>query len=280
MPAWDRNTPWRQGHLLTPETAQHLGITHPESAEATAAIVISHDCDLAQSAANEPHVEVLVGRFVETADGNYTHAKNLRKLHLEYTQGEYRVIIELTANAKRVVAKDGEAGLASHQPSTVFQLDPPQKTILQLWLAARYRRAAFPDEFDRRLKATGMRDQLTRILKELGEHIAAIFFDVDEGKEVNRTGPDDPYMLSIYLLFSTARDPEKAEQDTIKAKAAITKAFEKRCRDETDRWQWIELLDCDVIADTVLTYAQSTELKKWQADYISLGAEPTQEILG
>src|SRR5271166_411944 len=85
--------------------------------------------------------------------------------------------------------------------------------ILQRWLAARYRRSAFPDEFDRRLERTGVRDRLSKILKSAGTLVAAIYFDVDQGEEISRTGPDDPYTLAIYLLFSTDADPQAAERE-------------------------------------------------------------------
>lgn len=280
MAEWDRNTPWRQGHLLTPETTNALGIQHPESPEKTAVVVISHDCDLAQTCANEPSVEVLVGRFIEELHGNYMHSKNLRKLHLPYTRGEQQCVVELLATGKLVLPKAGEVGLVSHQPEPKFQLGPNEQAILQSWLAARYRRAAFPDEFDRRLNdETGLRDRLVKILKLHGLHIPAIFFDVDEGEEAKRNGPDDVYTLTIYLLYTTHTDPELAESEAKKAKDAIEAAFKKECRDENGKWRWIELRDCDVMADTAMTYHQSVVLKKWQADHVSLRGDPPQEMI-
>lgn len=280
MADWDRNTPWRQGHLLKPETIKVLGIQHPEAPDATAVVVISHDCDLAQTCTNEPNVEILVGRFIKKSDGNYTHSKNLRKLHLPYVCSEQQVVVELLATSKCWVPKEGGAGLVGHQPEPKLQLGSNERAILQSWLAARYRRAAFPDEFDRRLNdETALRDRLAKILKLHGHYIPAIFFDVDEGEEVKRTGPDDSYILSIYLLYSTQTDPDLAEKDALKAKDAIVTAFKEECHDKNGKWRWIELRECDVFADIVMTYAQSTLLKKWQADYLSLRGDPPQEML-
>jgi hypothetical protein len=279
MSHWDRNTPWRQGHLLTQDTAKALGIQHPSTPEATASVVISHDCDLAQSAINEPYVEIIVGRFVDNANGNFTHAKNLRKLHLPYKNGEKQIIVELVAVDKRLILKEGDGALAGHQPEAGLRLAPNEQATLQLWLAARYRRAAFPDEFDRRLgDETGLREQLAKILRPLGIHIPAIFFDVDEGEEVKREGANDTYTLTITLLYSTASDPEKAEADAIAAKNAIEKAFKEKCWGNGQVWQWIELRDCEVMADTAMSYAHSCIFKKWQADHISLRSDPQQAM--
>jgi hypothetical protein len=81
---WTRDTPWRQGHVLTAEAAQALGLSHPESPDSTCVVVISHDCDLANDVLQiEPDVEVIVGRSVPKGDGNYFWAKAPRTLHIE-----------------------------------------------------------------------------------------------------------------------------------------------------------------------------------------------------
>ena len=81
---WTRDTPWRQGHLLTTEAALALGLSHPESPDSTCVVVISHDCDLANDALHiEPDVEVIVGRRLQKGDGNYFWSKAPRTLHID-----------------------------------------------------------------------------------------------------------------------------------------------------------------------------------------------------
>jgi hypothetical protein len=75
--------------------------------------------------------------------------------------------------------------------------------------SAGYRRSAFSDEFDRRLKDTRVADRLKKILEPLGNHILAVFFDIDEGEEREHEG-DDPFILSIDLLYSTDFDSDTA----------------------------------------------------------------------
>jgi hypothetical protein len=272
-----RSVPWRQGHFLPDKALKAFG---PEESTDTLAIVISHDCDVVQAPAIEPNVEIIVGRAIQALDGNFTHSKNPRKLHLECTAGSLRSMVELVATNKRLVAKEGPTGLLNYIPRDDIRLSAGERVILQQWLAARYRRAAFPDEFDHRLTTTGVRDQLIRILKRHGDHILAIYFDVDDGEEVAHNGPDDPYKLTISLLYSTEVAPAEAEAAATEAAKAIRSAFKSKCCTDGVHWKWIELADCEVLADTVMTVVQASFLKKWQTEYISFRSDPPEEMLG
>ena len=81
MAAWDRDTPWRQGHVLTSESSVALGLVPADHAESAFTVVISHDCDLAQSPEAEPLVEVILAKRIGAPNGNFTHAKNSRRRH-------------------------------------------------------------------------------------------------------------------------------------------------------------------------------------------------------
>lgn len=284
MPTWDRSTPWRQGTVLTSEAAAAFGLTSKRAPDDTAVVVISHDCDLAQDPQVEPFVEVIVGRFVGEAVGTFTHCKNLRRLHLPYTAGEEKRTIEIEQMHRASVPKiaEGAAALAASEPRPQLLLKHSDRRILQRWLAARYERAAFPDEFDRRMTDTKVADAIVKTFKDTGHHVPGVFFDVDEGHEREHTGPDDPYQLVITLLYATDVNPKVAEQAAMAAQKRIEEIFKARCRaknaDGLEQWRWIELQAVEVISDQALTYAQSLLLTKWQADYISLRSDPQQPI--
>jgi hypothetical protein len=266
-----RETPWRQGSVIPSNIAVMLQLFGKEGASTKVAVVISHDCDLAQASDLEPWIEVIVGTRVAESNGNYTHAKTARRLHLYFEEEDKETIIELHAGGKVQVGKEQ---LTGHAPVEGFCLDGKQHAILQTWLAARYRRAAFPDEFERRLKASSLHEAIAKILKPLRDDIIAIFFDVDEGQNgVERSDPDDCYTLSINLLYNTARDSAAAAAR--KASSQIKSAFEKayfiRAR---NAWQNIELLECEPISDEALTYGMSVLMKKWNLDYMSLRETP------
>jgi hypothetical protein len=276
MVEWARDTPWRQGHVLPVDATTALGIASPDQPNDTVAVVVSHDCDIAQSPDVEPDVEIIVGRRLAAVDGNYSHAKNARRLHLPFSAGNERLTAELPANGKRRIEK---SDLAAFTPLLSIQLDPNEHTILQRWLAFRYRRPAFPDEFDRRLGETGLRDRLNKILKINGAWISAVFFDVDSGLDVARSGPNDTYAVGIYLLYSTEADPDAADKAANDAAAAIRKAFLEKCSGQDGVWLHIELVECEAIADRAMTVHQAEHLRRWSADHISLRAGSAHPIL-
>lgn len=275
MAEWDRGTPWRQGHTLTSETASRLGLVGAPDSGSAVALVVSHDCDLTQTCEIEPFVEVVIGRHVAAADGNFTHAKNPRRLHLAAEQGGAALYLDLLARDKRLVPKEG---LAGERPDQGFVLAPRDRSVLQRWMAARYRRSAFADEFDRRLHHRDLHKRIAKIVEPLGEHLIAIFFDVDEGRDVEREGAADVYTLNINLLYSTERDPEVARAAAENAAEKIAATFRKSCYvEKEDSWQDIELKECEPISDTALTYADSVQLKKWNADYLSFRSDAAEQ---
>jgi hypothetical protein len=274
---WNRDTPWRQGHLLGNDAIEALGLHHAVASDQTLVIVASHDCDLAQALEGEPIVEVVVGLLVTDKDGNCTHAKNARKLHVEFA-GAAVFWAEFEANAKRSIEK---RGLNDFVPRPEAHLSPANHAIFQMWLASRYRRSAFPDEFERRLtsKEFKLHEKIAKAVKPHGELIAGVFFDVDEGAELNHDGPDDPYTLDITILHSADPDFDAAEKAADTAAKAIEKAFKDKLFHPTNTWHHIELRSCEPVSESVLTYQQFKQLKRWRLEHVSLAAEPQQPVL-
>jgi len=274
---WNRDTQWRQGHLLGNDAIEDLGLHPAVAPDQTLVIVASHDCDLAQAPEGEPIVEVVVGRLVTEKDGNCTHAKNARKLHVKFG-GAAVFWAEFEATAKRPIEK---RVLNDFAPRAEAHLSPENHAIFQMWLASRYRRSAFPDEFERRLTSTEFKlhEKIAKAVKPHGELIAGVFFDVDEGAEVTRDGPNDTYTLDITILHSADPDFDAAEKAADTAAKAIEKAFKDKLFDPTKTWQHIELRSCDPVSESVLTYQQFKQLKRWRLEHISLASEPQQPLL-
>lgn len=268
-----RDNPWRQGHLLPIKAVVELGLHDAEGAELCLALVITHDCDLANTT-SEPSVEVIVGSQVSELRGEYTNGKNIRKLHLEFQHGKALVPGEFLATAKATVAK---SALFGFQPRSDFCLEARQGRILQNWLAARYRRASFADEFERRLADSGLKERLGKILGKSGETIRAIYFDVDNGEVIARKEDDDLYVLDIFILHTT-EDPDAAYEAASQVKMHIEQEFERRLYVKGRGWKQIELRDCTVLSDEAMTVKQAQELKQWRMDHVSLRGETPQPI--
>jgi hypothetical protein len=274
---WNRDTLWRQGYLLGSDAIAALGLRHAAEPAQTLVIVASHDCDLAQAPEGEPVIEVVVGRLVTDKDGNATHAKNARKLHVEFG-GVATFWAEFEATAKIPIEK---LALNEFAPRTDATLSPENHAILQMWLASRYRRSAFPDEFERRLnsKEFKLAEKIAKAVKPHGELIAGVFFDVDGGEELARSGPDDTYTLDIIILHAAETDFMTAEAAAQKVAQAIQSVFNEKLFAPSKTWQHIELRSCEAISETVLSYHDFKQLKRWRLEHISLAADPQQPVL-
>lgn len=253
-----------------------LGLQHAETPKQAIAIVATHDCDLAQLPDVEPCIEVVIGRLADK-DGNFTHAKNARKLHIEFT-GNAAFWGDFEATAKVVINKQA---LAPFAPRTNESLTPENHAIFQMWLASRYRRSAFADEFERRLtKETKLSEKIAKAVKLHGELISGVFFDVDDGAEVARNGPDDTYTLDITILHAAEPDFLAAETAANEAAATIEKAFRDKLFDPGKKvWHHIELRFCEPISESVMSYQEFKRLKRWRLEHISLAAYPQQPVL-
>lgn len=247
-----RSIPWRQGHVIPDEFAAALGLVDAAQFGQQFAVVVSHDCDLANSIEKEPLVEVIVGSRIEKigADG---HAKTARRLQIEFQSDAEPLVLELLAIGKIPIPKDKFLDLAP-EPNHSFHLDGSGLETLQRWLAARYRRAAFADEFETRLKANPARlhRKLEKRLDGAGKRVLAVFFEVDDVSEVSRQGPDDVYDLRITLLYDGAENEAEAYAAAQKAADAIEADFEAAYRNDGS-WKWIRLAGCDAVSDQVLT---------------------------
>ena len=101
---------------------------------------------------------------------------------------------------------------------------------------------------------------------------------MDNGEEVTRDGADDTYTLDITILHAADPDFDTAEEAAITAAQAIKTAFMNKLFKPTGTWQHIELSSCEAISESVLTYQQFKQLKRWRLDYISLAATPQQSV--
>lgn len=131
-------------------------------------------------------------RKIKDIDGNYTHGKNPRVLHLEIDESRFEFDINRTLKIDRSI-------LTEHalEPSGPKIPRSKMKEVLD-WLSRKYSRSAFPEEFNNILK------QIPKLEKGLTEiyqtfpAIHKIFFLINPDKEIE---PPEQYNLSIYVLL-------------------------------------------------------------------------------
>jgi hypothetical protein len=272
--SWTRDTPWHQGHVLTADTIQALGLLCPEASDSTCVVIISHDCDLANDALQiEPDVEVIVGRHVPKGDGNYYWAKAPRTLHADVLKNGIAAVVELVATAKCLIPKQA---LAAFIPDTTHVFPGKSLSALRSWLGVRYNRAAFPDPFVNRLSQSKVDKRLAKIIEPVGNLLSAIYFDVDGGNEINHSD-GSPYDLKIVLAYPPGNDPERTADEVEKIETAITTLFaEKYFNQAAGKWNGIALKGCMSISEDDLTVSKARLLTQWRLEYMTLKADDDQ----
>lgn len=260
-----RISPWRQGSILDTRTAQELLSAQFEDFDKRVVLVASHDCDIAST--SESVVEVIVGVLIPSL-GADTHAKTARRLHIPLEAEAGQIAVEFLASNKFSVSKEA---LLKATPRVNWSIATEDLITFQKWLASRYRRAAFADEFEARLKAKPARldRKIAKILEISSEHVLAVLFDVDSRQEFDRIGPDDIYDLGITLLYDSTKDEPLAYEAAETSAKAIEAAFEKAFSVD-GTWKNIRLLYCEPVSDNAMTIAQCRFLKQWRLDYMSL----------
>lgn len=277
-----RNLSWRQGDILSDEAISICDLRSAEgSSETLYAVVVSHDCDLAAIESKEPNAEVITGRRVRKLGGD-SFAKTARRLQVEYQSADGPVVLEFAATAKIPVPK---AKLFAGAPRRDITLDKQGLNILQRWLAARYRRTAFPEEFEARLRSPQMSgkktflERIEGILEAGGDHIRGLLFDLDEGADVERVALNDTYQLGVVVLYNSLRDEPAAAAVASNAAEELERLFAEAFETQTGEWQGICLTYCDPMSDNAITVAQAEMLKEWRLEHMSLKDYPPQSTI-
>lgn len=252
---WNRDTPWRQGSALPADAIRALGLAHPDAPDAICVIVISHDCDLANDDLQiEPDVEVVIGCHPQKTDGNYFWAKAPRTLHLEVFRGGEPTTVELIATAKCLVPK---RALAAFAPDATYSFSGKSLSALRSWLGVRYNRAAFPDPFVSRLSKSRVDKGLAKLIEPTGKFLSAVYFNVDDGKEVDRSD-GSAYDLKIVLAYAPGDDPEQTADEAEKLETSIDALFSQKYFDSAaGDWNGIALKACMSISEDDLPVSKA-----------------------
>ncbi len=259
-------TAWRQGNLLAPVDAVTLGVIKGEQCSTHRALVISHSCDIANTADIEPVVELLIGVVVRDDEATAQNGHSIRKLHLE-TEG--RLTTEWVEYGISDRCEVSKAVLLQYEPWIEQSYSSEQRALLRRWLAQRYSRCEFPDAFISWLKESGVGNRFEDVGKIYSPHLVGIYFDFDDDSE--RKNTEDPYTLGINLVYEagSAKHADEAE----KAKVRLEALFEKRCKPNGE-WRWIELTYCDVLSEEVFNLRAARMFRRWRFEHRSLGGAP------
>ena len=274
-----RDTPWRQGDLLTADSARALDLVGPDDTTNHGVIIISHDCDLPHDA--EPFVEVIVVDVIEKSDPALSHAKNPRRLHMTFENGDCpAIIIELRHTNRKEVLKTKFKEEAVKDDSTL--LGDGEKRTLKQWLAARYGRPAFPNAFEARLRKLvhskrTVEWQIAKILEPVAMHLVALFFDLGEQRYAE-LAEGIPYAISITLVYDSIEGGPSARQAAEDTARQLRSIFEN-AYGEVGNTTEIAIESCEAVADTMITLADLRRVDQWRLEYLSLGDQDAGDFL-
>lgn len=275
-----RDTDWRQGDLLTVDTAAALDLVGATD-QGRRVIVITHDCDLPNE--GEHYVEVILAELVvkdPKPDPQLSYAKNPRRLHLVYEGAAAEpLILELRHGDRRSVPKGDFAKRAVKDHKLALPVDA--KRALKQWLAARYGRPAFPNAFEERLrKRSGKRSveqRIARILEPEAKYLVGLFFDLGEQRGVEVVD-GEPYALSISVVYDATEGGANARLSAERVAGQLRELFEQTYG-KPDAATEIALDACEAVADTHLTLADLRRVDQWRLEYLSLRDEEQGDFL-
>ncbi|WP_052128805.1 hypothetical protein [Neosynechococcus sphagnicola] len=262
---WSRNTIWRQGSVLAQKDFQSVGLTNALDTEL--AIAISHDCDIANDNLDtEPVVEFIFSRILGEHNGNYTHGKNPRILHLDYIHNGQTVWIELIASRRVIVQKNS---LEAIQPDQTYSLITRQ--TLQSWLAVRYRRIALPNSLVERLCYVS--NYIEREGKRNSSGILSFRLSYEPQDELL---PEEPYELWLSIVYVT----DKAEYAAIAADIAQNLKTEfPNLLEKTKDSGTVDLRKCEAVSETEFTLRDMRDTVEYNLEHLSYRTEPSGPVI-
>jgi hypothetical protein len=116
--------------------------------------------------------------------------------------------------------------------------------------------------------ATGLDKKLAKKLESY-PIISAVYFDVDDGQEVDRSD-GSAYNLSIVLTFVSGEDAALAMDIAEKAEKEAEQLFSKKCYDETtNTWKHFRIKACLAISENDISVSRARLLKQWRLEHVS-----------
>ena len=214
-------------------------------------MVASQSCDLVHhDLVNEPTAIILMLKSVDSGKVEVMHGRNPRLLNFQTLDGRW---LEAQAWNQTTVPREM---LASHEAPDEIGLSPKVLRVVLEWLAKRFTRIAFPDDFNDALKPKS--NALGKLMKKNHRLFSEILMNISPFDELEK---HQHYRVACYLLMETGvyDDPKRlAEARTVAAK--LEQMFED-CG--------MEVLECSPASEGEVTVAEFNLLLNWDYDHLT-----------
>lgn len=200
---------WRQGAILAgPEVEPFVrtSISDISTYDKGVFIVTSQDCDVLND--KEPLIEMVFATITETPnDTGLMHGRSVRDLYLPCRDNH---CYHMNINERVWVDSEVKEAL---QPDD--NLPDELTNRLSGWLSFRYRREAFPDDFNDSLDKAinALRKKLSRLKNE---YLIAIYLDIEPDRELREGENYDVEILTI-IADDTPDEVVERYEDILKS---------------------------------------------------------------
>jgi hypothetical protein len=259
---------WRQGSVLPVRLVESLtssGIVAP-SEHPQKFVVASHHCDVTNpSFQAEPTVELLHATILDSSlrNGHYFWGKNPRHYQLELKLAGTASIWEFSIQARVWLPRQH---LLDSEPDGAVVIPHDDIRRLGLWLARRYRRPAFADNFVERTRAAAAK--LRSPLKKQGHLLTSVLFLVTEQDLPRGT----PYEVIIYGSVRA----EDWSNPKIRASAQALLDKIEAIFGETDG---VEVTECTLRSEADISLNDLRSLTRWDCDDLTLRGQDASALL-
>lgn len=225
MRHWMENLGWLQGSVVKKENiAQLLELAGKKELvidDSIVLIVASGSCDVASL--GDLVIEFSVARYIDRVDGNFNYNKNPRLLHccLEVATAS-NLYIKLEAYEKIGISKNlilegiaPDAEIIFLQNELIFYVD---------WLAARYKRPAFPTEFDRRIDVAWNKGKRRKAAAKVSDKLIGIYAKVYPDNEITDSENYSVDLLALIVPNLTQEELRPIQELIAQYKAALLAA--------------------------------------------------------
>ena len=241
---------WRQGSLVKMDgsIASH---TPPKIIISGIYILVSQTCDIQTPALSvEPYIEIILCVPIKKIDGNFSHGKNPRKLHIPFFKGNEEHYFECEMRNRFFVDRNKFTEIKPCLEYSVIQ-----KNIDSIidWIIKRYNRYAFPDQFNLRIN----RKVLRKIIENTHNDITHICIRLHTEEELPSS---QPYKIQLYLLVDDGI-LESQHKKLITLLAGLVEEFERKGE--------IKVIDSAVLRLDQITVSEFTALRQLDFDFLS-----------
>lgn len=245
---------WRQGSVIPLDLVpkKDLPVDLPQDARL---IVISHDCDIVSpSYLSEPWLELLIARPIASLDGQFTHGKNPRKLHITAKENGSERFYALDIHEK---FRTSRQCLESGPPDFSTTLEKSATQLVARWVGKRYSRPSFPNLFEARIPDR-VRKKIRKLLKRDGADVKGIFLALTDAELTAA----DSYEVILRVVVAT----EAAEDDTREEVALRVVSELQALMNECDG---IHVSDADLNTLREFSLEDFLATKPWDYEYVS-----------